>query len=489
MTDENITIDIVDELPITIDIIDESLIDVEFTVTHYDADSFLQLLDVPHSYTGQGNKLLIVKADESGLEFYDLSWGDINGILSDQTDLQDALDLKYDSADFNSDFDTRLGTKTTDDLSEGATNLYDKPVSLTSGTGISATGTYPNFTITNTDKGTSAVSTHESTYVHADIFHKSSDDTDGISEGATNKFDKTVSLTQGNNITITGTYPNFTIAATDTDTNDKVKYDANDSTNGYLKDKTVAGTGITLAESSDKLEITNSDTGSSAVSSHLSAFTHSDIAHSNRTALDNVSGTNTGDSSGHTGLLALDQTTPQTINNGQPIQNTLTASQIVSTDANKKLQTLAVATYPSLTELSYVKGVTSAIQTQLNTSLSKTIVIDGDLGSLYTVSPYKKIPFKERGAGIKITSITVASTEANPSSQLSASIYKCNARGTGAFPGGSPTRVRNISTTSGNYSSGAITDSIATTLELYLNMTSAPVVNKVWTITITYTVN
>jgi hypothetical protein len=44
----------------------------------------------------------------------------------------------------------------------------------------------------------------------------------------------------------------------------------------------------------------------------------------------------------------------------------LTASQLVATDATKKLQTLAVATYPSLTEISYVKGVTSAIQTQIN---------------------------------------------------------------------------------------------------------------------------
>lgn len=44
----------------------------------------------------------------------------------------------------------------------------------------------------------------------------------------------------------------------------------------------------------------------------------------------------------------------------------LTASQIVATDASKNLQTLAVATYPSLTELSYVKGVTSAIQTQID---------------------------------------------------------------------------------------------------------------------------
>lgn len=43
----------------------------------------------------------------------------------------------------------------------------------------------------------------------------------------------------------------------------------------------------------------------------------------------------------------------------------LTASEILGTDASKNIVSLAVATYPSLTELSYVKGVTSALQTQL----------------------------------------------------------------------------------------------------------------------------
>lgn len=66
-----------------------------------------------------------------------------------------------------------------------------------------------------------------------------------------------------------------------------------------------------------------------------------------------------------TGLL-LDQTTPQTIANGQPIQGTLTASQIVATDGSKKLQTLTTSTYPSLTELTYLKGATSDIQAQIN---------------------------------------------------------------------------------------------------------------------------
>lgn len=50
----------------------------------------------------------------------------------------------------------------------------------------------------------------------------------------------------------------------------------------------------------------------------------------------------------------------------------LTASELVATDASKNLQSLAVATYPSLTEIAYVKGVTSAIQTQINAKAPST---------------------------------------------------------------------------------------------------------------------
>lgn len=51
----------------------------------------------------------------------------------------------------------------------------------------------------------------------------------------------------------------------------------------------------------------------------------------------------------------------------------LTASEIVGTDASKNLVSLAVATYPSLTELTYVKGVTSAIQTQFTGKAATTL--------------------------------------------------------------------------------------------------------------------
>jgi len=49
----------------------------------------------------------------------------------------------------------------------------------------------------------------------------------------------------------------------------------------------------------------------------------------------------------------------------------LTASEIVITDASKNLASAPVATYPSLTELAYVKGVTSALQTQLDAITAK----------------------------------------------------------------------------------------------------------------------
>ncbi len=71
--------------------------------------------------------------------------------------------------------------------------------------------------------------------------------------------------------------------------------------------------------------------------------------------------------------LKLDQTSSQTIANGVPIFSSLTASQIAAFDGSSKLQSLAVATYPSLTELTYLKGVTSAIQTQINTKGTGTV--------------------------------------------------------------------------------------------------------------------
>lgn len=47
-----------------------------------------------------------------------------------------------------------------------------------------------------------------------------------------------------------------------------------------------------------------------------------------------------------------------------------TASRIAIVDASKNIKSADTTTYPSLTELSYVKDVTSAIQTQINTKVT-----------------------------------------------------------------------------------------------------------------------
>ena len=68
----------------------------------------------------------------------------------------------------------------------------------------------------------------------------------------------------------------------ETGTDEKVKYDNADPTAGYIADKIIAGTGITVAEGTagneNKLVVTNDDLGSGAVSTHESSFTHTDIA-------------------------------------------------------------------------------------------------------------------------------------------------------------------------------------------------------------------
>lgn len=51
----------------------------------------------------------------------------------------------------------------------------------------------------------------------------------------------------------------------------------------------------------------------------------------------------------------------------------VTASRVLGSDGSGFIQALDIATYPSLAELSYVKGVTSSLQTQMNTKLTVTL--------------------------------------------------------------------------------------------------------------------
>ncbi len=77
--------------------------DINLTITGSDVSTFLQLTDVPNSYSGQSGKVPTVNSGETALEFTtrSVSWGNIDGTLSNQLDLQTALDLKNNITDFD----------------------------------------------------------------------------------------------------------------------------------------------------------------------------------------------------------------------------------------------------------------------------------------------------------------------------------------------------------------------------------------------------
>jgi len=97
----------------------------------------------------------------------------------------------------------------------------------------------------------------------------------------------------------------------------------------------------------------------------------------------------------------------------------LTASEIVITDASKNLVSASVATYPSLTELTYVKGVTSAIQTQLNGKQATGNYITALTGDVTASGP----------GSVAATLATVNSNVGSFGSATAAPIFTVNAKG------------------------------------------------------------
>ena len=108
---------------------------------------------------------------------------------------------------------------------------------------------------------------------------------------------------------------------------------------------------------------------------------------------------------------------PGNINNNVIVANgtlgiTLqTASTIASFDASKNIVSLPTATYPTLTELSYVKGVTSAIQTQIGAKQASST----NLTSLSALSYASTSFVKMTAAGTFALDTNVYYLASNPS--------------------------------------------------------------------------
>jgi hypothetical protein len=188
-------------------------------------------------------------------------------------------------------------TINTDDIPQGLTNLYDKEVTLTGVGATQVTGTYPNFTISSTDNNTtydagdgiqilageisntkpdqevtltgygSAIVTGEYPNFNIEVIDKDTVYTagSGISIDANNVItntqqDKVVKIEGSGATTVTGTYPNFTVSSTDTNTlysaGENIEISGN-TINAIVPEQTPyrAGFGIEINEG---LTITNS---------------------------------------------------------------------------------------------------------------------------------------------------------------------------------------------------------------------------------------
>ncbi len=123
-----------------------------------------------------------------------------------------------------------------------------------------------------------------------------------------------------------------------------------------------------------------------------------------------------------------------------------TANTIASFGAGKTLSSLATATYPDLTELSYVKGVTSAIQTQLTgkaatsqpasrqftfvgAASNGTIAIDSKAWFAYTINGVRGL---DLSAGTITVAIQINGTPVTGLSALSATTTAQDATATAA---------------------------------------------------------
>jgi hypothetical protein len=133
----------------------------------------------------------------------------------------------------------------------------DQTVALTAGTGISTSGTYPNFTITNAAP------------------------------------DQTVVLTGSGTTTVTGTYPNFTIASADSTTGTVTSVGGTGTVNGISLSGTVTSSGnLTLGgtlsgvslttQVSGTLPIANGGTGQTTANTAFNALAPSQTSNSGK---------------------------------------------------------------------------------------------------------------------------------------------------------------------------------------------------------------
>ena len=126
------------------------------------------------------------------------------------------------------------------------------------------------------------------------------------------------------------------------------------------------------------------------------------------TPADNQVGVWTGDGTIEGDADLMFDTSTNKLSTGALLLSGLTASEMVITDGSRNIVSAAVATYPSLTELAYIKGLTSSAQTQLTARLP---LAGGTMTGNITLGENTSIALDPAGsADGKYSGITVAGT-------------------------------------------------------------------------------
>jgi len=136
-----------------------------------------------------------------------------------------------------------------------------------------------------------------------------------------------------------------------------------------------------------------------------------------------------------------------------------------------------------LTTKRYVDGLTK----------TRSLILDGDLKSAYSVSHYKKLIELSSLAlntpnGILITSIDVQCSVGAPATNLVAKIKGCDLQ-VGAFPSTGQFDIDTINTSSGVYTNNSVNYTVPIDRIVFLEMNADPLdVNTLWTIKINFNI-
>jgi hypothetical protein len=352
----------------------------------FGTSTFIGLTDTPSTYSGQAGKFAKVKATEDGLEFDSGGGGGTGDMLKATYDPQNIEDDAFDRANHTG----QQAISTITNLQDALDDKYD----ASNPDGFISVETDPVFSVSQAFNITSQHIT--------DLSNLS-----GINTG-----DQDLSsFITGAEVPANETDPIFTASQA-------FNIDATDITN--LSNLSGVNTGDQSAGSFNHNDLANKQGGTAGEFYHLTSAQH--------TVVGNTSGTNTGDNANNTqyandyrlanfvagtdylaptgngsGLTGLTKgqvglgNVDNTSDASKPVSTAqqtaldlkanlisptfatsitgsyLTASEILITDASKNIVSAPVATYPSLTELTYLKGVTSAIQTQIDSKGSGTV--------------------------------------------------------------------------------------------------------------------